>query len=82
MHELRGLQVRVTKQSQSVNVRGVEYPSYTAASKALGVCRQAVANAVERGRLDGLGLGPVAAHKKRIAIKSEKFPRWRDFRIG
>lgn len=41
----------------AVTIRGVTYPSMSAAARALGVTVQAVWDAVERGNTDGVGLG-------------------------
>lgn len=60
-------------------MRGVTYASLTIAAKALGVTRQAVANAERRGTLDTVGLGHVAAHKKAVLIKGEKYPDGKHF---
>lgn len=40
-----------------VRIRGVDYPSLIAAAEALGVTNAAVYNALERGTIDGVGLG-------------------------
>ena len=40
-----------------VTVRGVTYPSMTAAARALGVTKQAVSRALDKGTLDGVGFG-------------------------
>lgn len=42
---------------QKTVIRGTEYPSITAAAKALGVTKQAVWRALEEGRVDGVGQG-------------------------
>lgn len=41
-----------------VTIRGVDYPSMTAAAKALGVSVNAIHNARNEGRLDTCELGP------------------------
>ena len=46
-----------------VRIRGVDYPSMSAAARALGVTHQAVSWAAEHGWLDGVGLRKAAGKK-------------------
>ena len=45
----------ITHSCQTI-IRGTLYPSMSAAARALGVSVQAVHDAAEKGRLDGVGL--------------------------
>ena len=45
--------------TKPVTIRGVTYPSQRLAAEALGVSTQTITNAVQRGRLGTVGLGPL-----------------------
>lgn len=47
-----------------VRIRGVEYPSISAAAKALGVSRAAVQQGIAKGNLDRVGLKAAAKNKE------------------
>lgn len=61
---------------QTLTIRGVTYPSITAASKALGITKQAIASAKERGTLEFVGLGrkPLGGtNRKSVYVGEQKF---------
>lgn len=45
--------------TKPVTIRGVTYPSQRLAAEALGVSKQTIAQAVQRGVTDNVGLGPL-----------------------
>lgn len=52
-----------------VTIRGTTYPSIQAAADALGIGRDAVAFAIQRGRLDTVGLNPMGrTHGRRVTM--------------
>lgn len=55
--------LRTNPNACPVRIRGVDYPSMSAAARALGVTHQAVSCAVETGNLDGVGLRKAARAK-------------------
>lgn len=55
-------------------IRGVEYPSLSAAAADLGVSIPAVCNARKRGRLDTVGLDPVDTRPMPITIRGVEYP--------
>lgn len=56
-----------------VVIRGVQYPSQTSAARALGVPQSAVYQALERGTLDGVGLGRNHHSKIRMRVDGVEF---------
>lgn len=60
--------------AKPVTIRGVTYPSYTAAAKANNVTKAAVMLAATRGTLDNVGLGI----KKPITINGVKYASQRE----
>lgn len=56
-----------------VVIRGVQYPSQTSAARALGVPQSAVYQALERGTLDGVGLGRNHHSKLRMMVDGVEF---------
>jgi len=50
-----------------VVIRGVTYPSMSAAARHFGITPQAVWDAIERGQPDGIGLGRNWWHKQEAA---------------
>jgi hypothetical protein len=50
-----------------VTIRGITYPSMSAADRAFSITPQAVWDAIERGEPDGIGLGKNWRRKKEAA---------------
>jgi hypothetical protein len=50
-----------------VTIRGITYPSMSAAARHFGITPQAVWDAIERGEPDGIGLGRNHWYKKEAA---------------
>jgi DNA-binding FadR family transcriptional regulator len=55
-----------------VQVRGVLYPSVAATAEALGVSRDAVYSALNRGNMERLGLGTTQKHE--VVVEGITFP--------
>jgi len=64
--------------SVPVTIRGVTYPSQTAAAGALGVSQATISNAMARGTLDGVGLGvdgtPRGREQVPVTIRGVSYP--------
>lgn len=63
----------MSKQTKSITIRGVEYPSPRAAGDAFGVSRTAIASAKQRGKLDKVGLGNVGRGATPISIRDVEY---------
>ena len=59
---------------RDIEIRGVRYPSASAAGKALGVTADAVRIAVRRGTLHRVGTGRVGAEPLPVCIRGKTFP--------
>jgi len=53
----------MTLRATEVTIRGVTYPSMSAAGKALGVSQQTVSRSAKNGTLEFCGMGPRGAKK-------------------
>jgi len=60
--------------ARPVTIRGVDYPSIAAASRALGVRREAVDKAIAAGRLEFCGLGRGIPDPMPITIRGVAYP--------
>jgi len=52
-------------QSKPITIRGITYPTYAAASQALGIKTSTLRSCVYKGNLDHAGLGTKAPRKPR-----------------
>ena len=57
-------------------IRGIRYPSFGAAAKALGCTASAIWLAAEEGRLDGVATGRKPSLYKACRINGQKFPSY------
>ena len=62
-----------------VEIRGIQYPSQAAAARHLGISAQAVGSALDRGKLDGVGLGRNALTRCKITLVSKEYPEGKVF---
>lgn len=60
-----------------VRIRGVTYPSQTAAAEALGVNQSTIAGALDRGTIDRVGCGAGSNSAKPVTLHGVSFPSYR-----